>query len=388
MRITRVEAIPLWASFADALGGPDKVPADLSSPAFGMTAVPLSGQGCAIVRVHTDEGLVGIGESMGRPGARGIAALIEEVLAPLLVGQDPLRVEAHWSAMSRQLRFAPTAVSGVDIALWDLRGKAYGEPVHRLLGGPLRTEIECYASPVPFLPSPEESAARALAFIDDGFRAIKLKIGRGVDVDLEHVAAVRDALGPGTPLMIDANGAYGLSDSVRLARGLLRHDVFWLEEPISLEHPAELAELRRKVELPIATGEGLASIYQYRDLLDAGGADVLMPNVARCGGITAMRRIAEAAALRKVTIAPHGVGSGVGILAALQAIAATENFLVYEYNQLFNPLRHAVLAEPIVFRDGQLHVPTTPGIGVTLDDDAIDRFDARRFGAELAGAPA
>lgn len=388
MRITRVEAIPLWASFADALGGADKVPADLSSPAFGMTATPLSGQGCVIVRVHTDEGLVGVGEAMGRPGARGTAALIEEVLAPLLIGEDPLRVEAHWSTMTRQLRFAPMGVAGVDIALWDLRGKAYGEPVHHLMGGPYLTSVPCYASPIPFLPTPDESAERARAFLAEGFRAVKLKIGRGVDLDLEHVAAVRDALGSAVPLLIDANGAYTLSESVRLARGLLRHDVYWLEEPITLEYPADLAELRRKVDLPIATGEGLGSIYQYRDLLDAGGADVLMPNIARCGGITAFRRIAEAAALRKVTIAPHGVGSGVGILAALQAIAATENFQIYEYNQLFNPLRHAVLAEPIVFRDGALDVPTTPGIGVTLDDAAIDRFDARRFGGELAGAPA
>lgn len=388
MRITRVEAIPLWAAFADALGGADKVPADLSSPAFGMLSVPLSGQGCVLVRVHTDEGVVGVGESMGRPGPRGTAAHIEEVLGPILIGQDPLRIEAHWAAMTRQLRFAPMAVGGVDIALWDLRGKAYGEPVHRLLGGPFRSSIDCYASPIPYLPTPDASAERALGFVDDGFRAVKLKIGRGVEVDLEHVAAVRAALGASVKLLVDANGAYTLSDSVRLARGLVRHDVYWLEEPVSLEHPEDLAEVRRKADLPIASGEGLGSLYQYRDLLDAGGVDVLMPNVTRCGGITGFRRVAEAAALRNVTIAPHGVGSGVGILAALQAIAGTENFLIYEYNQLFNPLRHAVLADPLVFRDGRLDVPATPGVGIALDDAALERFHAARTGPELAGAPA
>ncbi|MGH2531746.1 MAG: mandelate racemase/muconate lactonizing enzyme family protein [Thermomicrobiales bacterium] len=383
MRITRVEAIPLWASFVEALGGADQVPEELSSPAFGMQSTPLTGQGCVCVRIHTDEGLVGVGESMGRPGARGAAAHIEEVLAPLLIGQDPLAVEVHWAAMSRQLRFAPMTVSGVDIALWDLRGQVWGASIHQLLGGPYRTAVDVYASPIPFLPTPDASADWARRFLDDGFMAVKLKIGRGVGGDLEHVAAVRAAIGRGVPLLVDANGAYGVADSVLLARGLVREDVYWLEEPVAQEYPEALAEVRRRVDLPIASGEGLGSIHQFTALLDAGGADVVMPNVTRCGGITGFRRVAEAAAIRKRTVAPHGVGSGIGITASLHAIAATENFLIYEYNQLFNPLRHAILSAPLDFAGGRLTVPTTPGLGTAVDEAALKRFRARSGVADV-----
>ncbi len=374
MRITRVEAVPLWASFADAFGGADAVPTELSHPAFGMRRTPLAGQGCVVVRVHTDAGLVGVGEAMGRPGPTATASYVNDILAPMLEGTDPRQIEVHWVAMSEQLSFAPTAVSGVDIALWDLRGQMNGESIAQALGGPFRTELACYASPVPYLPDPEASAAKALDFVNQGFRAVKLKIGRGVGVDLDHVAAVRAAIGPDIKLMVDCNGAYTVADSIPLGRGLVKHDVFWFEEPVHRQFRDDLAAIRRRVDLPIASGEWLDSIWGFRDLLDAEGADVLMPNITRCGGITGFRRIAEAAALRNVTIAPHGVGAGIGILAALQASAAIENFTIYEYNQLFNPLRHAVLDEPLRFEDGMLHLPAAPGVGSRLNQESVDRF--------------
>lgn len=374
MRITRVEAIPLWASFADAFGGADAVPTELSHPAFGMRQTPLAGQGCVVVRVHTDEGLVGVGESMGRPGPTATASYVNDILAPMLEGADPRQIEVHWVAMSEQLSFAPAAVSGVDIALWDLRGQMSGESIARALGGPFRTEIACYASPIPYLPAPAASAAKAREFLNEGFRAVKLKIGRGVAVDLEHVAAVRAEIGPDVKLMVDCNGAYTVADSIQLGKGLVEHDVFWFEEPVHRQFRDDLAAIRRRVDLPIASGEWLDSIWGFRDLLDAEGADVLMPNITRCGGITGFRRIAEAAALRNVTIAPHGVGAGIGILAAVQASAAIENFTIYEYNQLFNPLRHAVLANPLRFEGGALHLPEAPGVGSRLSQESVDRF--------------
>ncbi len=374
MRITRVEAIPLWASFADVFGGLDAVPTEISHPAFGMRQTPLAGQGCVIVRVHTDAGFVGIGEAMGRPGPTATASYINDILAPMLEGADPRRIEVHWTAMSEQLSFAPMAVSGVDIALWDLRGQLNGESVAQALGGPFRTGIACYASPIPYLPDPDASAVKATAFVNDGFAAVKLKIGRGVEVDLEHVAAVRAAIGPRVKLLVDCNGAYTVAESIRLGRGLVRHDVLWLEEPVHRQFRDDLAEIRRRVDLPVASGEWLDSIWGFRDLLDAGGADILMPNVTRCGGITGLRRIAEAAALRNVTIAPHGVGTGIGILAALHGCAAISNFTIYEYNQLLNPLRHEVLADPLVFADGALQVPATPGLGSRLNEESFKRF--------------
>lgn len=374
MRITRVEAIPLWASFADVFGGLDAVPSEISHPAFGMRQTPLAGQGCVLVRVHTDDGLVGVGEAMGRPGPTATASYVNDILAPMLEAADPRRIEVHWTNMSEQLSFAPQAVSGVDIALWDLRGQVNGESVAQALGGPFRTGIACYASPIPYLPDPDASAAKAVDFVAEGFTAVKLKIGRGVEIDLEHVDAVRAAIGPAVKLLVDCNGAYTVAESIRLGRGLVRHDVFWLEEPVHRQFRDDLAEIRRRVDLPVASGEWLDSIWGFRDLLDANGADVLMPNITRCGGITGFRRIAEAAALRNVTVAPHGVGAGIGILAALHGCAAISNFTIYEYNQLLNPLRHAILADPLTFADSQLHVPATPGLGARLNEESLDRF--------------
>ena len=152
MKITQVEAIPLFAAFADAFDGP--VPPELSQPAFSMRANPLRGQGAVIVRVKTDVGLVGIGEAMGRPGPRGTAAHINEVLAPLLLGRDPRHHLALFTAMNEQMRFAPMGISGVDMALWDLRGQIYGDCLTNLLGGALRETVACYASPIPYLADP------------------------------------------------------------------------------------------------------------------------------------------------------------------------------------------------------------------------------------------
>ena len=193
MNITKVEAIPLFAAFADAFDG--DVPPELSLPAFSMRNSPLLGQGAVIVRIETDEGLVGIGEAMGRPGPRGTAAHINEVLAPMLLGADPRHHLALWTAMNEQMRFAPMGISGVDIALWDLRGKIYGDSLTNLLGGVMRETVDCYASPIPYMAMPDASAGKAREFLQEGFRAVKLKIGRGINTDIEHVAAVRDAIG-------------------------------------------------------------------------------------------------------------------------------------------------------------------------------------------------
>lgn len=374
MKITKVEALPLWASFSEAFDGAENVPRELTHPAFGMRVNPLGGQGGAIVRVHTDSGLIGTGESMGRPGARGIAALINEVLAPMLVDQDPLATEVHFAHMLEELRWMPMAISGVDTALWDLRAQAHNQPIYRQLGGPLRTKIDCYASPIPYRETPDDSAAKAREFIEQGFLGIKLKIGRGINTDLDHVAAVRAEVGTGIKLLVDANGAYTVAQAIQLAKGLVDAGVYWFEEPVHPEYPADLAAIRRRVDLPIVSGEWLGSIYQFRDLLNAEAADIIMPNITRVGGITGMRRVAEMAAMHNVPISPHGVGTGISVISALQSIAAMPNFLIYEYNQLFNPLRHSLLNEPLDFQNGQLIVSDRVGLGHGIKMETVEQY--------------
>lgn len=371
MKITKVEAIPLFAAFADAL---DIVPPELSQPAFSMRNNPLLGQGAVIVRIETDEGLIGVGEAMGRPGPRGTAAHINEVLAPMLIGADPRHHQALWTAMNEQMRFAPMGISGVDIALWDLRGKIYGDSLVNLLGGQMRETVDCYASPIPYLETPDESAEKAREFLRGGFRAVKLKIGRSLGTDLEHVEAVRAAIGSDIQLLVDANGAYTVSESIDLAKELVKLGVYWLEEPVHPEYPDDLARIRRRVDLPVVSGEWLGSWVQFRDLLKAEAVDVIMPNITRCGGITGMMKIADMALLENVRVAPHGVGAGIGIIAAIAACAVMPNFLIYEYNQLFNPLRHSVMREAIQFADGFLQPNGGMGLAVTLDESTIARY--------------
>ena len=371
MKITSVEAIPLFASFAEALG---EVPPELAVPAFSMRSNPLLGQGAVIVRIETDVGLVGIGEAMGRPGPRGTAAHINEVLAPMLLGADPRHQQALFTAMNEQMRFAPMGISGVDMALWDLRGKHYGDCLPNLLGGAVRDSIACYASPIPYLPSPAASASQAREFASQGLGAVKLKIGRGLSKDLAHVEAVSAVIDSDINLLVDANGAYTVSQSIALAKELARLGVYWLEEPTHPEYPDDLARIRRRVDLPVVSGEWLGSWFQFRDLLRAEAVDIIMPNITRCGGITGLLKIADLALLENVLVAPHGVGAGLGIVAAVAACAALPNFLIYEYNQLFNPLRHAVIKERIDFRGGALYASSEPGLGISLNEAAVQRY--------------
>jgi len=372
MKITQVEAIPLFAAFADAFDG--DVPSELSLPAFSMRANPLLGQGAVIVRITTDTGLVGIGEAMGRPGPRGTAAHINEVLAPMLLGRDPRHHHALFTAMNEQMRFAPMGISGVDMALWDLRGQFYGDCLANLLGGAVRDRVNCYASPIPYLATPDASADKARDFLAQGFRAVKLKVGRGLGTDIEHAAAVRDAIGGDVKLLADANGAYTVAESIALAKDLVKLGVYWLEEPVHPEYPEDLARIRRRVDLPVVSGEWLGSWFQFRDLLKAEAVDVIMPNITRCGGLTGLLKIADLAALENVTVAPHGVGAGIGIAAAIAACAVMPNFLIYEYNQLFNALRHTVIHERINYSTGVLRASAGVGLGVTLNEETIARY--------------
>jgi D-arabinonate dehydratase/D-galactarolactone cycloisomerase len=380
MKIASIEAIPLAATFEQIYGGIDRVPRHLLFPSanFANVGAPRTGQYTCLVRIETDDGLVGVGEAYGLRDPRVSAAIVEHVLAPALIGCDPLRTEALWQAMFAIGAFHTEgyhtqAVAGVDIALWDLKGKALGQPISVLLGGPIRESLWCYASPVT-LCDPDIARERAREFLDTGFRAVKVKVGGALADDVDRVAAVREVIGPGLPLLLDVNAALDARSAIALARAVVRYDCYWLEEPVPPEDLAGMAHVRRSVNLPIATGEQSSSIYTFRDHLRAEAADIFMPNVTKAGGISECQRIATLAHAENLKMAPHGVGSGVGLAATLQWCAAMPNFLIYEYNQLLNPLRHDILKTPIVFEDGYLQVPTGPGLGVDLDWEAVEQF--------------
>lgn len=381
VRIAKVEALALSASFDDLYDSPEDVPDWLRYPASSHLVLPRRGQYATLVKVQAEDGTVGIGECYGLPSPQVTATVVSTVLAPLLIGQDALATTGVWerlyqgqAAGGHNRGFYLEAIAGVDLALWDLRGKMAGLPVHRLLGGPIRETIRCYASPVALHADPVDSARQALGFVEQGFTALKVKIGRGERTDRAHLTAVRDAVGDDVEILTDVNCAYDLDEATRVGGVLRDLGISWYEEPLQVDDLANLGELRRRTGLTLVNGETHFTRFDLRDSLLNRSIDVFMPNVARCGGITEAMRIAALASAFHVDIAPHGVGSGVSLCAALQLCAATPNLRTYEYNRLPNPLRERILTNAPEFRDGALHVPQGPGLGATLDDDTVDRY--------------
>lgn len=386
MRITRVEAIALAAPFEQAFGGLDNVPPELLRPAANQVATPRQGQFSTVVRIGTDEGVEGIGEAFGLPASEITATIVAKHLGPLLIGRDPRDTTVLWELAYGAQRggghtagFLLEALAGVDVALWDIKGKALGLPIYQLLGGAFQDRVPVYASPVPFMPTPEESAHAASALVAWGFSGIKLKVGRGVEADTAHVAAVRQAIGPGIDLMLDLNCAYDARTAITLARQVQPYHIFWLEEPVPPEDLDGLTQVHRRAEVPVVAGESVHTSFGMRELLLRGAVDALQPNVAKAGGITECVRIGELARVFNVKIAPHGVGSGLAIAAALHWCAALPNLLAYECNRFFNPLREAVIKEHLDLRDSYLTVPNGPGLGVSLDEEAIEAYVVARL---------
>ncbi|MEU6825427.1 mandelate racemase/muconate lactonizing enzyme family protein [Streptomyces atriruber] len=386
VRITKIEALALSASFDDLYDSPEDVPDWLRYPASSHLVLPRRGQYATLVKVHAEDGSVGIGECYGLPSPQVTATVVATVLAPLLIGQDALATTAVWerlyqgqAAGGHNRGFYLEALAGIDLALWDLRGKVAGLPVHRLLGGPLRERIDCYASPVALHADPADSARQALGFVEDGFKALKVKIGRGERTDRAHLTAVREAVGADVEILTDVNCAYDLDEATRVGGVLRDLGISWFEEPLQVDDLANLGELRRRTGLTVVNGETHFTRFDLRESLLNRAIDVFMPNVARCGGITEATRLAALASAFHVDIAPHGVGSGVSLCAALQLCAATPNLRTYEYNRLPNPIRERILTNPPEFKDGTLTVPQSPGLGAEIDDAVVDRYTVARF---------
>ncbi|MGH2405536.1 MAG: mandelate racemase/muconate lactonizing enzyme family protein, partial [bacterium] len=329
-----------------------------------------------IVKITVDNGLVGFGEAKAPVTPEATREVVRDLLAPLLLGADPLDIDVLWERMYGAMRlrahlsgFLLEAISGVDLALWDLAGKALGLPACKLLGGLYRDRVKVYASGLPGLKRPGERAAQerlqhdARALVSQGFRAIKLAIGFGLGADVETVRAVRDALGPDVELFCDAAGNYDVAQAGRLGRELERLGVGWLEAPLPPEHMEGHAQLAQALDLPIAT-DLLSTRYQVRDFLVRGALDVVQPDVCRAGGLSECRRIAQLADVFGAGFAPHvSIGSAIQFAASAHIAAATPNFVIMEYWTGENPIGNPVLKTPLRLEDGMLVVPSGPGMG-------------------------
>jgi L-alanine-DL-glutamate epimerase-like enolase superfamily enzyme len=365
VKITEVRALPLAIPLAPS--------APPSAWAAGLARQVL-------VRVTTDAGLTGWGECFAYGATLAVCDVVDEALAPLLVGQDPTARESLVDRLHRALMIwgrrglAMMAVSGVELALWDLAGKAHGAPVYRLLGGRGQPRARGYASLLRFETAAEVRQAVAAA-LARGFTAVKLH-----QTDVASVAAAREVAGPEVELMLDTNCPWTVEEAIGMGRRLEGYDLRWLEEPVwPPEDYAGLARVRRALGIPLASGENEATVFGFRDLVAAGAADIVQPSVTKVGGISEMRKVATLAAASGVTLVPHSFYFGPGLAATLHVVAATPGVPYVELppGQLAAPL----LAEPLRVEGGSVAVPERPGLGADPDPDVLARYPYRREAA-------
>jgi len=358
-----------------------------------------------LIRVETDQGLTGIGEAACFGGAlRTVKMIAEQELQPLLVGEDPLRIERLWDRMySRTLQHGRRgavigAISGVDIALWDILGQTAGLPLYRLLGG-YRSRIRAYASGGFYQEGkgPHELAQETAHYAAARFQGVKIKVGRnpsarigrgaeGVlprdrcclvspEEDLERVAAVREAIGREVELMVDANTAWRPHEAIRMARELESYRVYWLEEPVGTDDVEGSAQVAAATHIPVAGYETESTCYGFRELITCGAVEVVQADATWAGGISECRRIAALAAAYGLPFVPHAYSSAIALVANLHLVASLPNGEWMELDRNPNPLREELITEPLgIDADGFLPLLEEPGLGVELDEEVIAQY--------------
>lgn len=344
-----------------------------------------------LVKVTTDEGLYGWGEGYGPAGI--IKAGID-FFAPLLIGKDPLQQENIWRLMHlRSLDFARrgvmlSALSALDIALWDLKGKILKQPVSVLLGGRKREKVKAYATGLYFRESEnlaQELAEEALFYKNAGFEAVKMKVGLNIRADIENVKAVREILGPDVELMVDANHAYSLREAIQLANAIEPYDISWFEEPISPEEYDNYRELRLRTKIPIAGGECEYLRFGFQNLFINRCVDIAQPDVCATGGITEFKKIMSSAQTFGVDVVPHSWGTGIALSAALHLISNWDTIPgrlyepepLIEFDRTENPLRDDLIKPRFSLENGRLDVPTTPGLGIDVDTNLLSKYESK-----------
>ncbi len=336
---------------------------------------PASGQTTLFVEVATDAGLVGLGLSEA-PGTRYV---IEQVLKPLLIGRDPLQHERLWEEMFWAIRsygrkgLALCALSAIDIALWDLKGKIFDVPLYRLLGEYTDT-VPVYGSGGWTHLSETALVREQAAFVEQGIPRVKMKVGkefgRAEAEDLRRVAAVRKALGDEVTIYLDANGGYQAKQAIVMSRRFEQYNIAWYEEPVHADDIAGLAEVRHASPIPVATGEHEYTKFGFKELLVQGAADIVQPDVARVGGVTEWLKIAHLAAAFNLPVAPHAVS-----LVHLHLACCTPNLQVVEIlgvQQEADRRWYTAIPEPV---NGLWSpFPDRPGLGLALDPHAVARY--------------
>ncbi|MBX3532613.1 MAG: mandelate racemase/muconate lactonizing enzyme family protein [Rhizobiaceae bacterium] len=355
----------------------------------------------AILRIETDDGLVGWGEGKNAAGSAGTYAALVHMLnhevAPRLIGRDPADIVQIWEMLYNGVRhdkasasghampelsrrgISVAAISAVDIALWDILGKSLNQPVWRLLGGRKADRMPAYASGG--WASADKIGEQLNSYIDKGgFRSLKMRVGAmdgAPHVSAARVKAARKALGPDVALMVDAHGTYTVADAKRFVHLVTDCDLTWFEEPVIADDKAGMAEVRASGSVPIAAGESEATRFAFRDLAMLKSVDVFQPDPAFCGGITEAMRIGALASAFNLRLSPHLWAGAPCFFAGLHVCAASPASFVIEYSLGANPMIHDLVEDDVSARDGMIEIPDRPGLGFTIAEKFLEAHAQR-----------
>ena len=341
-----------------------------------------------LVKVSTDEGIHGWGEAGIEGKEKAVAAAISE-LERQLVGRDPFQIELLWQEMYRNAFWVggpvlTSAISGIEHALWDIKGKALGVPVWQLLGGKVRDRVRAYANGwFRGCKTPKQFAKAAVETVEMGYTALKWDPFGGASLFINYeqeelavaiVREVRNAVGPKIDLLIEVHGRLSPANAIRVGRRLEEFHPFFYEEPVPPENIDTLATVARSVNIPIATGERLYTVWGFKDVLEKQAAAVIQPDITHAGGIFELRKIAAMAQVYYVGVAPHNPNGPICTAASIQLDACTPNFLIQEFAISDIQVKDDIVKEPIKIIDGHFVVPEGPGLGVEIDEAALAHY--------------
>jgi len=347
------------------------------------------GDDAFVIRIHTDSGLIGVGESDSSPTV--LKAIVEtpsshatcKGLREVLIGENPLGIQRLWHKMFDESSYMGRrgavihAISAIDIALWDIAGQHYGVPIHQLLGGKLRDEIEAYGTFIP-VQAPKENGKLGAQLVDSGFKRIKLGGGNfGFDAqsDRNILENVRSSVGADVEIAVDLLYRWkNFSNAKKQAERLYGFDLAWIEEPIPADDHVGLRHLSESIKIEVSGGECLATHAEFDEFIRNTRPAIVQPDITRCGGFTEMRRIYELAMCHSSRFVPHGFSTGILLSATTHFLASVPNGDLIEYSQSTSPLASGLVANPIQLIDGRVIVSNEPGLGVILDEDFISRY--------------
>lgn len=372
MKITKVEPILLSYEYK-----PDEQ--------WGWSGGEVKVWHTSLVRVWSDDGIYGLGEMGTGHYIPEAAEAVCNFLAGTLIGQDPFEINVLFDKMYKlganwgRRGIAMGVISGIENALWDLKGKALGVPVHSLLGGKFRNSIKTYASGG--MEQPIDSLIREVnSYLERGFKAVKIRGGYNAQKDILKVKSIREALGYDFDLALDCGQGYvpfewSAKEAIQVVKGLEEYKLLFIEEPCRTDELDVYAEVKEASgSTPIAGGENGCSIFEYKQLIDKKCLDIIQPDVTHAGGLSEVKKAAEYAALNGITVAPHVFRSGASFAAHLHLLSAIPNALICEFQQVANPLREELLNEPIKMVNGEIIIPDEPGLGIHINDEIIQKY--------------